>query len=394
MIIAFYYEQNDYGGVDTHMAHLFNHWPSNDDQFLVLSNPNNDGIVYLKSMLKKSNVKFFEINDGIFSKNGICGNKFLKLLLFIKIQFIFLIKFPKILSNFKPDIFISNNGGYPGAITSFIAAIIGRLYRPTKSKTFFLIHHAPCGNFFDRKFADIYSVLIRLLSINIITVSEASKKALESETPLEKIKFIHNGLEMPPQSHLPMSLKTQLNISNDRLIIGIIGPIDPHKGHDTILQAFKSSNFLQKHAHFVVVGKGRNDLVKSLKAKVQNYGLGKNITFTGFLPGDSLNIISAFDIMVMPTIDFEGFGYSMAEAMATGVPVIASNIGALPEVIEHNISGLLVEPFNIQSWTESLEKMVSKPKMRKTIGNAGKLRIQKYFLASKMSQSYHDLIKE
>ena len=277
MIIAFYYEQNGYGGVDTHMAHLFNHWPCDDDQFIVLSNPNNEGIDYLKSKLKKSNVNFYEINNGIFSNNENYGNKLVKLFVFVKIQCLFLIKFPKILSQFKPDIFISNNGGYPGAITSFIAAIIGRIYRPTKNKTFFLIHHAPCGNFFLRKFADIYSVLIRFLSINIITVSEASKKALESETPLEKIKFIYNGLEMPSEPLLPMSLKRQLNISNDRLIIGIIGPIDPHKGHDTILEAFKSSNFLQKFAHFVVVGKGRNNFVESLKEKVQNYDLGKNI---------------------------------------------------------------------------------------------------------------------
>lgn len=392
MNIAIYYEQRGYGGVDTHMALLINNWPCGDDRFIVLSNPGNEGLEYLKSKIRRQNVEIHQINNGVFSTINMNNNKLYKLLTLVKTQCLFLMKFPKILRGIDPDIFISDNGGYPGAPTSFIAAIIGQLIRSTRDKTFLLLHHAPCGNYFIRINADIFSVLIRLLSIRIITVSEASKRILESTTPLKNMKVIHNGLEIPSDTLEPMELKQQFNISPDKIIVGMIGPIDPHKGHATIIEVFKCSKILQQNTHFVVVGKGNKNLVAALKSKVHNYGLSKNFTFTGFLSGDSLNIIAAFDILVMPTTDFEGFGYSMAEAMSIGVPVVASAVGAIPEVIVNGESGFLMKPDDIEGWQNRLEALVQNSNQRVVIGMQGRKRVKENFSAIKMAQEYTNVL--
>ena len=91
-------------------------------------------------------------------------------------------------------------------------------------------------------------------------------------------------------------------------------------------------------------------------------------------------------------IDFEGFGYSMAEGMAAGIPVNASRVGAIPELIEDGISGVLIEPNNIVRWQKSLENLVSDASRREIIGAGGKKRIEKEFSAKKMSQLYFDYV--
>ena len=151
-------------------------------------------------------------------------------------------------------------------------------------------------------------------------------------------------------------------------------------------------DYLKKKTHFLVVGSGNTSLVSHLKEKVREYKLDSIVTFTGYLPGDSKNIIAGFDILLMPTIDFEGFGYSMAEGMAANLPVVASNVGAIPEVIEDGISGLLIEPSDIEGWSICLERLAKDKNKRNQIGIAAKERIQKEFSAKKMSQLYFEYI--
>ena len=132
---------------------------------------------------------------------------------------------------------------------------------------------------------------------------------------------------------------------------------------------------------------------KKYKGKIYKLNDIKNIvTFTGFLPGKSLDIISGFDLLVMPTIDFEGFGYSIVEAMLAEVPVVASRVGAIPELIVDGESGYLVEPSDISGWQVTIEKLVGNPTLRKHIGMAGKQRIESRFSAESMSKQYYNLL--
>ena len=305
----------------------------------------------------------------------------------------FIKAFKKLIVEEAPDIVLSNNGGYPGGITNWLAAIISKQLQGNKKHTFLLVHHTPTS-----KLTGILAVLVNVLvlwinfqKLSFITVSQASKYNLESYTLIKKMHVIYNGLELKDLRVKSFDLKKNLNIDQDKIVVGIIGPVDPHKGHNTLLEIFKQSVFLQKKAHLVVVGSGREQLVKQLMKIVEEYKLGRIVTFTGFIQRDSHEIISGFDLLVMPTVDFEGFGYSVAEGMLAGVPVVASRVGAMPELIVDGKSGYLVEPSNISGWLLTIEKLVGNPTLRKHIGIAGKQRIKSRFSAESMSKKHYNL---
>lgn len=389
--ILIYYEQKSYGGVDTHLAQLINNWPECNDRIIIVSNRENVGLEFFEKQLKIPVFKVIKI-DGVFDSLGHEKNKIYRILYFVLYQIKFLLIFSKLLNKLAPDILISNNGGFPGGFTCWLASILGRTRKGTRNNTFLLVHHAPP----DKRgrgwlYASFLVWLNQYLEIPVITVSKASKCALELQTPLKNIHVIYNGLERRLKGK-SYDFRSKWGIEDDKIIIGMIGPIDPHKGHATILDVFHLSKYLKQSAHFVVVGSGREVLTSELKAKVKACELKAEVIFTGFMEEDSNDIISGFDILVMPTIDFEGFGYSMAEAMLSGIPVVASRVGAIPEIIVDGESGYLVEQSDISGWRVTIEKLVGNSTLRKHIGMAGKQRIESRFSAESMSRQYYNLL--
>jgi len=391
--ILIYYEQRGYGGVDTHLAHLINHWPQSGDQFIVVSNPDNEGLTFLKQLLRNPSVRIITL-DQVFARAAVRTSKVIRAYNYLNKQLRFVKLFKKLIAEEAPDIILSNNGGYPGGITNWLAAIISKQSQGQRNHTFLLVHHAPTS-----KISGIFAVLvnvlvwwIKYLEVSFITVSQASKSNLEAYTLMKKMHVIYNGIEIKDLRSESFDFKNKWNIGQEKILVGIIGPIDPHKGHATLIEIFKQSRVLQKKAHLVVVGSGREQLVENLKKIVEEFELDGIVTFTGFIHGDSHVIIGGFDLLVMPTVDFEGFGYSIAEGMGAGVPVVASRVGALPEIIVDGESGYLVEPSDISRWRVTIEKLVGNPALRKHIGMAGKQRIESRFSAESMSQQYYNLL--
>ena len=393
MKIVVYYEQMGYGGVDTHLAHLINNWPKKDDRFTVISNPNNDGLKFLKQKITSNSANIITL-DGVFKNQDPKSLKLIKVLNSFIVQFRFIIKFKRLLKELSPDVLLSNNGGYPGGITNWWASIIAKKQKSTKNNTFLLVHHAPIKKVVTPVaiFSDLLVRVIVYLDIPVITVSQASKRLLESFTSLQNLNVIYNGLELINKINNPYDIRGAWGIKKNKKIVGIIGPIVPHKGHTTILKVFRQSDYLKQKAQFVIVGTGNKLLLDDLNRKVQEYGLDSIVTFTGFLSEESSQIINSFDLLVMPTIDFEGFGYSMVEAMSIEVPVVASKVGAIPEVIVDGKSGLLVDPQDISGWKNTLEKLIENDALCREIGAAGRERIEKNFTAEKMSKSYYNIM--
>lgn len=389
--ILIYYEQYGYGGVDTHMAYLINNWPSRDDRIVILTNRDNKGLDFLKAKLNRNNIDIKTLELGVIDSKELF---FVKLFSFFWYKtFYFILQFLKTLNAIKADIFISDNGGYPGGLTCFLAVIAARLYKPRISLAF-LVHHAPeSRKRFIRVYADILSLIIRYLKVRLITVSNACKRILETHTPLKPFKVIYNGVEPITDGLTLLDLKKSYGISGSRVALGMIGPIDSHKGHSVFIKAFSQSALLCNKACIFIVGRGDNQLEKSLKEMVYTANLSELVIFTGFLPENSHSIIKQFDILVMPTTDFEGFGYSMAEAMLVGVPVVASRLGAIPEVIEDSKNGILVKPKDVMQLMTALESLVVDAAYRKRLGEKGKERILSCFTAKKMAQEYYDLLK-
>ena len=115
-----------------------------------------------------------------------------------------------------------------------------------------LIHHAPDEKRSKIAFiADFLVIICRILSINFITVSLASEKMLRENTPIKKFKVIYNGISVKKISSHKNRIRKMYSINKNKAIIGIIGPLDPHKGHHTIFEVFKNSVYIKRNPNWL-----------------------------------------------------------------------------------------------------------------------------------------------
>lgn len=213
------------------------------------------------------------------------------------------------------------------------------------------------------KFQKYVSKLLEISSC-IIVPSNYYKKIVENKYLLNKEIFISpsGGISQDKFYYIDnkIKLKNELNINNNlQMITGYIGRIDPKKGWDIYIDAI---NKLQKEGKFenklaIIVGSG--SCIDDMKDRISKYNLNKYILHYDFLPQDKLvTIYNVIDVLCFPSYS-ESLGLVGLEAMACGVPVIASDIEALTEYVEEGVTGYLFECGNVESLAYCLEKFES-----------------------------------
>lgn len=379
-IIAIFHHQYSYGGVDTQLISLLNNWPSKDDFFYLISNKDNQGLENIKKNIHNSNIEYLYIEE--LNKNQ---KKFF--FNFIKVHS----KLKNMIVSKSINYLLINNGGFPGSLYALILCIMN-YPKISISNVYLLIHHAPIfKNNVIKMISLILSFFIALRKIKIITVSKASKIKIEKNTFLKNISVINNGVDIFQNyekynifNH--QSLKS-VNFKN-KLIIGMIGPLDSHKGHNFILKIIRKLD-TSKYI-FIIVGKG--DEKKIIKNNINKLNLNNNVFLTGYINKHQFSIIDNFDVILFPTRDFEGFGYSIAEAMYLKKTILASAVGAVPEFVENEKNGFLIEPNDTNEWYNTLIKCLNYDKMRYLIGENAHITILEKFSAKKMSNAYYQKI--
>ena len=199
--------------------------------------------------------------------------------------------------------------------------------------------------------------------------------------PKERISVVHYGFQpkRPPSSE--PNLRTLLHLPAGRPIIGMVARLTTQKGHSTLLQAM--SQLIQKSPelpHLVLVGDGA--LRSSLKALASELKLNSHVSFLGYR-SDASQLIYDFDIFVHPS-RWEGFGLVFLEAMAAGVPIIATRTSAIPEIVEDGETGLLVPVDDEDALSDALSLLLADPPLRKQMGMAGRRRLDEHFSVQKM----------
>lgn len=195
----------------------------------------------------------------------------------------------------------------------------------------------------------------------IITVSEFSKMdiAKEFNFPLEKIFVTHLAAEdiYKPIDRLycKSTIKVKYGIENNFILY--VGGYSPRKNIIGIMEAFSLLKYnLRKNLKVVITGK-KGISYDIYKKKASDLGISNSVVFTDFIPLEDLPIFyNACEFLVYPSF-YEGFGLPPLEAMACGVPVIASNVTSIPEVC-HN-AAILVDPNNIDELSYSMEKVLT-----------------------------------
>ena len=228
-----------------------------------------------------------------------------------------------------------------------------------------------------------------------IAISDAVKRKLEI-CGIYEAKVIPNPINLRTfqEIHEEKVKKIEENYNLNHPIILYVGILMYHKGIINILHAISRDEML-RNVNFLIVGDGK--LKEKCKNYISHHAL-KNVKLVGRVPfSDIPAFYSVSDIVVFPSIWQEPFGRVAIEAMAAGKPVVASNVGGIPDIIEHGKTGYLVNPFDLETWKNSIIKLIENENLRESIGKEGKKVARKYdanSVVKEITKIYEDALNK
>ena len=225
-----------------------------------------------------------------------------------------------------------------------------------------------------------------------VGVSEGVRQAAIRQLGIApgKISAIPNGVDLALYNHNREEraiVRQELGLDPDALVVGSVGILNQTKNFMQLVRIAKSVVDRHPEVQFVIVGEG--DQRPELEAMVAELGLRRSVILPGFR-GDIPRVLMALDIFAF-TSRSEGFGLAVCEAMASGLPCIAFDVGALGELVANGQTGLLVKAGDVESFGEGLIRLIMNPELRSDMGQAGLARTQALFSIELMVRRYNEL---
>ena len=217
----------------------------------------------------------------------------------------------------------------------------------------------------------------------VITASHAVARFVREVEGLDaaRVVTIHYGLEPPAlDPGARVAARAALGQPPDGPLVGVVGRSVRQKGIDVLLEAFPSVALKHPGARLVVIGDGPQR--PALVARARRLGLGDLVTFTGWVE-DAIRLMPACDVIVVPS-RWEGFGLAALEAMGCARPVVASWVGALPEVVVDGQTGVLVPPEDAVALASAIAGLLDDPERAAALGAAGHARLVRSFTVERM----------
>jgi glycosyltransferase involved in cell wall biosynthesis len=249
----------------------------------------------------------------------------------------------------------------------------------------------------DHKQEAIYRILFLAdtltmpLTTKIIAVSEAVKNYLVSwhKVRPDKISVIYNGIDTHKYDcNIDIrEYKKALELQHNIPTIAFIGRLVKVKGLKYFLRAAASILRKGETVQFLVIGDG--PLENHFIRRTRHLGIDKHVSFLGFRE-DIPHILSAIDVLVVPSLR-EGLPLTILEAMVAEKPIIATNVGGIPEAIKHRETGILIPPRDATKLAEAILDLLKDPVRCKKMGEKGKERALKYFDIGRMVKEYDHL---
>lgn len=205
-----------------------------------------------------------------------------------------------------------------------------------------------------------------------IPVTPSFKRS--SAVSTERIVKVPDGIPLDRHLFTVKALKSEMGVPDDGIVIGQVAALAPHKDQATFLEGVRRLLEREPLVHAVLVGDG--PLKSELKQRAQQLGIEDHVHFLGF-KNEPLNFLSAFDIFCLSSKE-EGLGTSLLDAMALGIPIVATNVGGIPDVIEDNVTGILVPPKDPSALAEAIQKLMKNPELRTSLATAATERVKDF----------------
>jgi 1,4-alpha-glucan branching enzyme len=229
----------------------------------------------------------------------------------------------------------------------------------------------------------------------LVAVSMYTKKELIEFYGIEedKIQVIYNGVDM--QKFNPnknkASLRREIGLEEKQKIVLFVGRFYRRKGLTTLLQSIPKVVQKFRDVKFVISGEGSKQNKTKLIRMARKLRIQNSILFLGYFPDEKLpDLYAASDIFVLPAL-YENFPFAILEAQSTGLPVISTKVGGIPELIIDKKTGLLFDPENSEQLVEEITALLQNPQFAEEIGTRGRRRIKEKFNWSLITKEVVDL---
>jgi len=290
----------------------------------------------------------------------------------------------------KPDIVHthSSKAGILGRLAAKIAGVPHIIHTPHGH-----VFYGPLGIIASKIFLWVETIFSKFTDRMVaLTDGEKNDYIKLSVCPPQKLFKIHSGVDLEQfmQSNgNRVAKKRSLGLDQNSTVIGFVGWLLPIKGPAYLLQAM--THIWPEHptASLVMVGKGELDV--DLRAQALKMNANGRIKFLGWRE-DIHEIMPVFDLLVLPSLN-EGMGRVLVEAMAAGKPVVASEVGGIPDLVKHGETGYLVRPADEKALANGIKKLLNDPESARQMGQRGKEYCRQFSLEA-MIQKLEDLYSD
>ncbi|SFV31367.1 glycosyltransferase family 4 protein [Thermoflavifilum thermophilum] len=283
-------------------------------------------------------------------------------------------QFLKIYRTFKPDVIFTNIYRYLFLLYPFIKCKI--LYRVQDQlsadwKARWILPRI------DRKISRYY-VVSDFIRRDLMSIGIDGKK----------VSVIYNGIDVSENNPHPRNTEKK-----EIMRLGIVGQIIPRKGHHVLIAALGKLKAAGYATLLEIWGTGDDDYMQQLKKQIQELQLEDAVIWKGY-ERDRNKIYQSIDVLIAPTTyPQEPFGLIVVEALARGIPVIASNGGGFPEIIEQGKNGFLFDTGNAEELAQCIEQIYLHPDLRKKMGEEGRKKVEQCFTKQKMIHEFFKLLE-
>lgn len=240
----------------------------------------------------------------------------------------------------------------------------------------------------DRRVAHYYwidRICLRRYDRVVCVSEDLFRKCLARGVPEERCLLIENAVDVAEFARMlsPADARRTLGEDPDRLVIGAVGRLQAEKGFDVLIRA--ADRLLAKGCDFDVWIVGEGDQHATLQALIGELGRGDRIRLLGHR-ANPIEVYQAMDMFALSSLR-EGLPNVVLEAMALEVPLAATRIAGIPQLIEHDVNGLIVEPGSVDSLAIALERLLVDPDLRVRLGRAARASVEaRYSLDVRMQK--------
>jgi len=382
VIIAFT-ENHLGGGSNRYFIEAVNNLPEDIQKIIVSTNTEALSITEKKSLNEKTHYHPIPIYNlySIYLSWGIYHKKYWKLSKIVLLAFtplfvlVNLFNYGKLLLTYKPDLLFIISGGFPGPHSTFVLALLGKILG---IKNIVGVVSEPLQRTFLHNI--YYSLVKKTWDKIVVNCASIGEKFIEQGIPQKKLYVIFNGIE-------PVNTK---GFSSNKVIqtIGYVGRIDQQKGLQHLIEGFVIC--LKKYPHLKLLIAGSGTYKSAVEDSIVRLHLQKNIELVGFVE-NVYDFFKKIDVFVFPSLH-EGLPYSVMEAMNAQLPVIATNVGGIAELITNEVEGLIVNVKSSEEIAFALERLISQPSLAHRLSKSGYNKVQISFSMDRLKSHIEQLI--